>query len=88
MKDWGVETSIALLSEAEASEVRAELQTTGFRALKEADGTRYVLEKTLSDGSGHYGESHIVVGSYWFATYWSKYGPSGYTADIVAQVVR
>jgi|GEM_PF-4629734 len=87
-KDWGVETSIALLSEAEASEVRAELQTTGFRALKEADGTRYVLEKTLSDGSGHYGESHIVVGSYWFATYWSKYGPSGYTADIVAQVVR
>ena len=56
--------------------------------MKEADGTRYVLEKTLSDGSGHYGESHIVVGSYWFATYWSKYGPSGYTADIVAQVVR
>lgn len=85
--DWGVETSIAVLSGDEARTVTRLLADSGFRPLNELGGTRYVVERTAS--AGHkYGESHIVLDNYWFATFWSSFGPSGYTADIVAEVRR
>lgn len=84
---WGVETSIAIVPQEQQASVATQLAGMGYRAMSELGGTRYVIEKTLPDGSGHYGESHILRGGYWFATYWSKYGPSGYTADMVTTVV-
>jgi hypothetical protein len=84
---WGVETSIAIVPQGQQASVATQLAGMGYRAIAELGGTRYVIEKTLPDGSGHYGESHILRGGYWFATYWSKYGPSGYTADMVTTVV-
>lgn len=83
--EWGIETTVAFLDSSEAASVNAALAATGYRPLSELGGTRYVLEKTLPDGSGHYGESHIVINNVWFATHWSKFGPSGYTADMVTQ---
>lgn len=84
---WGIETSVAVLTNDQVAYVKRLLAGGGFSALRELGGTRYVLERTLPDGSGKYGESHIVLGNYWFATFWSKYGPTGYTADIVEQVI-
>lgn len=83
---WGIETTVAFLDNEQAGAVGAALAASGYRPLSELGGTRYVYEKTLADGSGHYGESHIVVNNVWFATHWSKFGPKGYTADMVTQV--
>ena len=83
---WGIETTVAFLDADQAAAVGAALGNSGYRPLSELGGTRYVYEKTLTDGSGHYGESHIVLGNVWFATHWTKFGPTGYTADMVTQV--
>lgn len=85
---YGLESRIVAVTDAEAATVQSHLATLGYRPLQELGGTRYFFSIGASDEGFANGESHIVVGGYWFATSWIELGINGYTADMVTTVVR
>lgn len=84
----GLETRLAPVTPDEAAIVQSRLATLGYSAIEELGGTRYVFEVSASQETANFGESHIVVGGYWFATSWLELGVTGYTADMVTTLVR
>lgn len=83
----GLETHIVPVTEAEGAEVEAQLASLGYSSVDELGGTRYLWSVTDEEFGGAWGESHIVVGGYWFATHWIDLGVNGYTADMVRNLV-
>lgn len=83
----GLETHVVPLIAEEEALVTERLIGLGYSAVDELGSTRYFWSVTDEDFGGAYGESHIVVGGYWFATAWLDLGVSGYTADMVRNLV-
>ncbi len=83
----GLETHVVPLIAEEESLVGERLASLGYSSVDELGGTRYFWSVTDEEFGGAYGESHIVVGSYWFATAWLDLGVTGYTADMVRNLV-
>jgi len=85
---YGLESRIVAVTDAEAARVQERLAALGYQPLQELGGTRYVFSVAASDEGFAAGESHIVVGGYWFATSWVELGINGYTADMVTTLLR
>lgn len=81
----GVGTRVVPVDAAAAAAVEAELAAAGYTAIDEPWGTRWVIQ--FADEM-EWGESHTVVGGAWLATAWVGTAPDGYTADMVATIVR
>jgi hypothetical protein len=77
----GIRVQIGVVNPDDAAWLDNKFRAEGYRGLSELGGTRYVWQST--GGSGQYGESHLVLDGIWFATHWSVYGPTGFSADIV-----
>lgn len=82
-----METRIAAVTEEQAHGVQSRLASIGYTPIQELGGTRYYFDDGVDYYGRPFGESHIVVGGYWFATAWSEVGISGYTADMVRSVL-
>ncbi|MGY6497182.1 MAG: hypothetical protein ACXIUP_03040 [Microcella sp.] len=83
----GLETHVVPLIPEEEALVGERLASLGYSSADELGGTRYFWSVTDDEFGGAYGESHIVVGGYWFATAWLDLGVTGYTADMVQNLV-
>lgn len=83
-----METRVAAVTEEQSHGIQSRLAAIGYRPINELGGTRYYFDDGVDYYGRPYGESHIVVGGYWFATAWSEVGINGYTADIVTNVLR
>jgi hypothetical protein len=83
----GLETHVVPVLPDEAALVTERLEGLGYASVDELGSTRYLWSVTDDDFGGAYGESHIVVGGYWFATTWLDLGVTGYTADMVQNLV-
>jgi len=83
----GIETRIVPVTAEEDAVVQARLANLGYDRIAELGGTRYVFGVAGSEFGAAYGESHIVVGGYWFATSWLELGITGYTADMVTTLL-
>lgn len=83
----GLETRVAAVLPEEGAAIEERLRQLGYDAISELGGTRYVYGVSASEFGAAYGESHIVVGGYWFATGWLELGVTGYTADMVRNLV-
>lgn len=83
----GLETRVTPVTPDEASAIQTRLASLGYDPIDELGGTRYVFEVDGSEGGAAYGESHIVVGGYWFGTAWLELGVYGYTADMVTTLL-
>ncbi len=82
----GVGTRVVPVDATTAAAVEAELAATGYTPIEEPWGTRWFIQ---FDGEElPWGESHALVGGVWFATAWVGTAPDGYTADMVATIVR
>lgn len=85
---FGIETRIVAVDAALGGSIEQRLQALGYTANQELGGVRYVTGSSANEGEGiASGESHIVVGGYWFATSWVELGVSGYTADMVTNLL-
>jgi hypothetical protein len=84
----GIETRVLPVTADEGAAVQARLAALGYRPLSELGGTRYFFQVDAGEQLAAYGESHIVVGGYWFATHWLELGINGYTADMVTTLLR
>lgn len=82
-----METRIAAVTAEQAIEVQNRLAAIGYTPIQELGGTRYYFDDGVDYYGAPFGESHIVVGGYWFATAWSLVGIRGYTADMVQSVL-
>jgi hypothetical protein len=80
----GVITSVAQVTEEQQAAVEARFLELGWAQIEELGSVRYVLEE--EGGGNRLGQSHVLRNGLWFATGWVNYGPTGYTADMVAQV--
>ncbi|MFC0678683.1 hypothetical protein ACFFGH_12605 [Lysobacter korlensis] len=81
----GIFTSVSQLTTDQAAAANARLIELGYGAIEELGGVRYVTETT---GEGNtLGESHFIRDGLWFGTLWINFGPAGYTADMVTQVL-
>ncbi|MER3387576.1 MAG: hypothetical protein RIC81_09300 [Microcella pacifica] len=85
---YGLESRIVAVTDAEAARVQERLAALGYQPLQELGGTRYFFSVEASEEGFAAGESHIVVGGYWFATSWVELGINGYTADMVTTLLR
>lgn len=83
----GIETRIIPVTAEEGASVQSRLAGLGYTPISELGGTRYVFGVTASETGAAFGESHIVVGGYWFATSWLELGITGYTADMVTTLL-
>ncbi|HET8957376.1 MAG TPA: hypothetical protein VFM95_02850 [Microcella sp.] len=83
----GLETHVVPVLPDEGVAVEAQLASLGYSSVDELGGTRYLWSVTDDEFGGAWGESHIVVGGYWFATAWIDLGVTGYTADMVQNLV-
>lgn len=83
----GLETHVVPLLPEEEALVGERLANLGYSSVEELGGTRYFWSVSDDEFGGAYGESHIVVGGYWFATAWLDLGVTGYTADMVQNLV-
>lgn len=83
----GIETRIIPVTAEEGASVQARLAGLGYTPISELGSTRYVFGVTASETGAAFGESHIVVGGYWFATSWLELGITGYTADMVTTLL-
>ncbi len=83
----GIETRIVPVTPDEAATVQSRLASLGYNEADELGSTRYVYGVAASETGAAYGESHIVVGGYWFATSWLELGITGYTADMVTTLL-
>lgn len=85
---FGIETRIVAVDAALGASIEQRLQALGYTANQELGGVRYVTGSSATEGEGiASGESHIVVGGYWFATSWVELGVTGYTADMVTNLL-
>ena len=84
---FGIETRIVPVTPDEAATVQARLASLGYDQADELGSTRYLYGVAASEYGAAYGESHIVVGGYWFATSWLELGITGYTADMVTTLL-
>lgn len=85
---FGIETRIVAVDVALGASIEKRLQALGYMANQELGGVRYVTGSSANEGEGiASGESHIVVGGYWFATSWVELGVTGYTADMVTNLL-
>ena len=82
-----METRIAAVTEVQAADVQSRLAAIGYTPVQELGGTRYYFDDGVDYYGLPFGESHIVVGGYWFATAWSVVGIRGYTADMVTTLL-
>lgn len=82
-----METRIGAVTEEQSHGVQSRLAAIGYTPIQELGGTRYYFADGVDYYGRPFGESHIVVGGYWFATTWSEVGINGYTADIVRSVL-
>jgi hypothetical protein len=81
----GLITSVAQVTEEQQAAVEARMEELGWAQNEELGSIRYVFQE---EGAGNrVGQSHILRDGLWFATGWANYGPSGYTADMVTQVL-
>jgi hypothetical protein len=81
----GIYTSISQVTPEQTEAANARMVELGYTAVDELGGVRYVTE--LSADGNTLGESHFVRDGLWFGTLWINYGPAGYTADMVTQVL-
>jgi hypothetical protein len=81
----GMFTSVSQVTEEQAAAANARMVELGYSAIEELGGVRYVTE-TTGDGNT-IGESHLIRDGLWFGTLWLNYAPTGYTADMVTQVL-
>ena len=82
-----METRISALTAEQSNGVQSRLASLGYTPIQELGGTRYYFDDGVDYYGKPFGESHIVVGGYWFATAWSEVGINGYTADMVRSVL-
>lgn len=82
-----METRIAAVTEEQSHGVQSRLASIGYIPIQELGSTRYYFADGVDYYGMPYGESHIVVGGYWFATAWAEVGITGYTADMVRSVL-
>jgi hypothetical protein len=78
-------TSISQVTDEQAAAAETRLTELGYGTIEELGGVRYVTE-TSGDGNT-LGESHFLRDGLWFGTLWINHGPTGYTADMVTQVL-
>jgi hypothetical protein len=81
----GIYTSVSQVTDDQAAAVTARMEELGYTGIEELGGVRYITE-TTGDGNT-LGESHLIRDGLWFGTLWLNYAPTGYTADMVAQVL-
>lgn len=81
----GIYTSVSQVTADQAAAANARMIELGYRAIEELGGVRYITE--LSGDGNTLGESHFLRDGLWFGTLWINYGPAGYTADMVTQVL-
>lgn len=82
-----METRIAAVTDEQSHGVQSRLASLGYIPIQELGSTRYYFADGVDYYGRPFGESHIVVGGYWFATTWSEVGINGYTADMVRSVL-
>ena len=80
----GIGTDVVPIDPVLAADVESMLAASGYTAIAEPWGTRWVIEFTEEYT---WGESHTMVGGVWFATAWLEIAPDGYTADMVSTIV-
>lgn len=80
----GLATTVATVSDREASELLRELQEAGFDCSEAGEEQRCTLVRDVQGRQT--GESHVLRGNGWVATSWAGFAPDGYSADIVAQL--
>jgi|GEM_PF-3392238 len=80
----GIQTRLVAVTPEQAAALEAAFAAS-YHPVAESWGTRWTREEAGEYASG---ESHTIVAGVWFATFWLSWAPDGYTADMVANVVR
>lgn len=81
----GINTTVSAVDAATAAAITDRLVAAGFTCTTVDAGQ--ICRQSEDSADGAYGETHFVGGGLWVATFWSVFGPTGYTEDIVSTLL-
>lgn len=81
----GINTAVSAVDATTAATVTDRLVAAGFTCTTVDQGQ--ICRQSESSADGAFGETHFVGGGLWVATFWSVFGPTGYTEDIVSTLL-
>jgi hypothetical protein len=77
----GIVTAVAKVSEEQATEARAVMESSGYDCYEQREGIRCVIREELEGNT--LGESHFFRDDVWVSTFWLNAPIRGYTENIV-----